>query len=92
LLINKTAYFYKIGYDESKGYLSPGNLLIDWQLQRYYEEGKIKWINLITDVPYMDKWKPEARAMCNYFCFNKSVKGRGAMVALRLLFYLKKLL
>ncbi len=90
LKIRDTAYFYKIGYDETKGYLSPGNLLIEWLLKTYYVEGKIKYINLITDAAYMKKWVPEVEEMCNYFCFERSLKGIFVRSVLRVFFNSKR--
>ena len=90
LVIKNTAYFYKIGYNESKGYLSPGNLLIEWLLKNYYVEGRIKYVNLITDAPYMKKWVPESRKMCNYFCFGYSLKDLFVKNILKSFFRIKK--
>ncbi len=88
--VHNTAYLYKIGYDESKRHLSPGILLIEWLLKKYRQEGKIKYVNSVTDAPFINPWKPASQILCNYYCFNHTIRGKSLKIILQVLFFLKK--
>lgn len=58
IILEPTVFLIKIGYDEGNRNLSPGNLLLEHELQEYAKEEKLKILNLISDAGWHKEWKP----------------------------------
>lgn len=84
LLLDETSYLLKVAYDEDAGRYSPGQLLIDYALRRYAEEGKIKRYNLITDYRWFDGWNPEYREYLMVRDFNRTARGAAGFLRSRI--------
>jgi CelD/BcsL family acetyltransferase involved in cellulose biosynthesis len=73
--IGDTYYVLKIGYDEAYARLAPGNMLLEWLLQRLTSEGEVKVLNLVTGVKWHENWKPRSLRVFNAQVFSRSVRG-----------------
>lgn len=83
LVIGDTSYILKIGYDESYAQVAPGNMLLEHTIQRYFREGAIKYVNLITDTLWHSCWKPMSYAVSRALVFNMTAAGLSAYSLLR---------
>lgn len=88
LIVDKTLYILKIGYDEQRAELSPGGLLLQDVHERFKNSQELEQINLITDAAWHGRWRPERYRV--YCCrrFNPTLPGLLAFVA----FHLKRML
>ena len=74
IIMQDTVYLLKIGYDESYGYLSPGNMLLEYKLKDYAEKTDLKYLNLISDAYWHNSWEPEVITSRNIFnCRNQFI-------------------
>jgi CelD/BcsL family acetyltransferase involved in cellulose biosynthesis len=89
LVVGDTSYILKIGYDESYVHLAPGNMLLEYSLQRYSSEGVVKFLNLVTDTPWHANWNPLSYAVSNAYVFNSTPAGLAAFALLRSKNYLR---
>jgi len=83
ILLDDTVYILKIGYDESYKRCAPGNLLVDLFLKRSMESGTVNNINLVTDAPWHEDWRPKSYAKSNLHIFNATPAGILGYVILR---------
>ncbi|HKZ03220.1 MAG TPA: GNAT family N-acetyltransferase [Pyrinomonadaceae bacterium] len=86
LVVGKTMYILKIGYDDSWSSVSPGNLLLENVLERCKKNGTVQYVNLVTDAAWHRSWQPKQHRV--FYCqrFNATVPGLLAFV----LFYAKR--
>lgn len=89
LIVKDTSYILKIGYDESFAHLAPGNMLLEYTLQRYQHDGVIRQLSLVTDAPWHANWKPLSFSVCDAYIFKASPLGLAAYVGLRAEFYMR---
>jgi len=89
LVIGDTSYILKIGYDESYVQVAPGNMLLEYSLQRYWREGSVKYLNLVTDTPWHANWNPLSYTVSNAYVFNSTTTGLAAFTLFRLRNYLR---
>jgi CelD/BcsL family acetyltransferase involved in cellulose biosynthesis len=89
LVVGDTSYILKIGYDESYVHVAPGNMLLEYSLRRYWQEGVVKYLNLVTDTPWHANWKPHSYAVSNAYVFNATPAGLAASALLRFENYLR---
>ncbi len=75
LRVGDTYSVLKIGYDESQSRLAPGNMLMEWLLQRLVAEGEVKVLNLVTDAKWHESWKPGSDRVFNAYVFRRTVRG-----------------
>ncbi len=61
LVLDGVLHVLKIGYDEDRARLSPGNLLLERCIRCWCPERGIREINLVTDQDWHAKWRPERR-------------------------------
>jgi CelD/BcsL family acetyltransferase involved in cellulose biosynthesis len=83
LVIGDTSYILKIGYDEAYAQVASGNMLLEHTIQRYFREGAIKYVNLITDALWHSCWKPMSYAVSRALVFNMTAAGLSAYSLLR---------
>jgi len=76
LRVGDTYYVLKIGYDESRSRLAPGNMLLERLLQRLTAEGAIKAVSLVTSFKWHDNWKPHSDRTFNAQLFRHNTRGR----------------
>jgi CelD/BcsL family acetyltransferase involved in cellulose biosynthesis len=84
LLDETTVYTLKTGYDESYSKISPGHLLDQHTFSWYGNHSGLKEINLASDAPYLDAWKPQRMAVHNVYAFNRTPFGWAAAAAMKL--------
>ncbi len=89
LVVGDTSYMLKIGYDESSGYLAPGNMLLEYSLRRYWREGVVKYLNLVTETPWHANWKSHSYTVSTAYVFNRIPTGLAAFALLRFEKYLR---
>lgn len=70
----------KIGYDESRGNLSPGNVLLDAVLRDWCERPGVRAISLLGDAVWQRSWHPYVEPVYRYWLFNRSLRGLIAWV------------
>ncbi len=58
LIMRKTMYAVKIGYDEDFSKVSPGILLFNWSIERYCGLEGFTHINFVSDTRWASSWKP----------------------------------
>ncbi|MBO0859595.1 MAG: GNAT family N-acetyltransferase [Chloracidobacterium sp.] len=90
LVLGDTSYRLKIGYDESYGHIQPGNLLAEYCLRRYYREGVVKYINLVSNSQWHANWNPLSYTVSNAYVFNTTPMGLAAFALLRGEKYLRR--
>lgn len=76
LLIGRTYYILKIGYDERHARLAPGNMLLEALLQRLSGDMYVNRVDLISDARWHDDWNPASYRVTDYLVFNRSPRGR----------------
>jgi len=89
LVVGDTSYILKIGYDESYVHVAPGNMLLEYSLRRYWREGVVKYLNLVTDTPWHASWNPLSYTVSNAHVFNATPTGLAAFALLRFENYLR---
>jgi CelD/BcsL family acetyltransferase involved in cellulose biosynthesis len=89
LVVGDTSYILKIGYDESYAHIAPGNMLLEYSLRRYWREGVVKYLNLVTGAPWHDNWNPLSYAVSNAYVFNATPAGLAAFTLMRCENYLR---
>ena len=70
-----TGYHFKTGYDENFASASPGNLLIDYCLKEYNNRSTIKYVNFVSNAPWLYRWNPEREILFNFYLHNTTIKG-----------------
>jgi hypothetical protein len=76
LTTDEAVYVLKIGYDQDYAHLSPGNMLFDYLFGRCAEKQAVKHLNLGTDLPWMERWRPLRHAVLDLCLYKRSVRGR----------------
>ena len=69
VLVDKTVFLLKIGYDEAFSDVSPGHILLE-ELIRYGSETSLfDKVSFVTGIGWADRWKPQLQKVNNsYFC------------------------
>lgn len=75
LRVGDTCYVLKIGYDEAYSRLAPGNMLMEWLLQRLAAEGDVKVLNLVTGAKWHENWRPRFHRVFNACLCRRSSRG-----------------
>lgn len=83
LLAGDTSYILKIGYDEAYAQAAPGNMLLEHTIHRYFREGAIKYVNLVTDALWHSCWRPLSYVVYRAWGFNITAAGLTAYLLLR---------
>ena len=65
----------KIGYDEAHSRLAPGNMLMEWLLQRLVTEGELQAVSLVTGLKWHQNWKPHSDPTLSAQLFRRSSRG-----------------
>ena len=50
---------YKVAYDERHAAASPGQLLLEWTVQRCCRDREIKRLNMVSDAEWLGVWRPD---------------------------------
>lgn len=58
IILEPTVFLLKIGFEERKRSLSPGNLLIEHKFKEYETNPNLTTLNLISDAAWHAQWKP----------------------------------
>ncbi len=88
LIVNKTCYYMKIGYDERYSRMSPGIILIEKALTQLSTENIINQYNFMTHHDYYKQWRPKSANKYEVYIFNKTFLGQLG----RLWFHCKKII
>jgi len=75
LRVGDICYVLKIGYDEAHSRLAPGNMLMEWLLQRLAAEGEVKSLNLVTGAKWHENWQPRCHRVFSACLFRPSLRG-----------------
>jgi CelD/BcsL family acetyltransferase involved in cellulose biosynthesis len=70
LVTGATLYILKIGYDEDFSPVAPGQMLLVQTVDRYARDGNVKFINLMTDAEWHERWKPHQLSVWEVSIFN----------------------
>jgi len=60
LRVGDTSYVLKIGHNEQYRKLSPGNMLLEWLLEKYSDDPEVRFLNFVNAVEWLKKWRPSA--------------------------------
>jgi hypothetical protein len=80
-----TLWVMKTAYDENCRRYSPGTLGLTEVLKTAIEDLKIKKVRMITNYPWLDKWRPDKELYIGVRIFLPSISGRMAFMATSLL-------
>ena len=83
ILLDDRYYLLKIGYDETYRQEGPGNLLLENLLKRLAEDSSVKYVDLITDTPWHQSWKPLHRSVQVRYVFHNKALGVVVWAGLR---------
>jgi CelD/BcsL family acetyltransferase involved in cellulose biosynthesis len=83
LRVDRCLYILKIGYDEERSKLAPGNMLIEHVMRRSAASGDVDAVNLISDASWHADWKPLCHQRRTAIVFNSSMRGLAGYVAKR---------
>lgn len=75
LIVDDTCYLLKIGFDENFKHLSPGNIHLEYLLKYLEKSPEIKFLNLITDAAWHERWNVSRLDVVQIFLFNRTFKG-----------------
>lgn len=64
-----TLYILKLAYDDQWSRVRPGNLLVDWVVQRACAERSFRYLNLLNDPPWFKSWRPESLEVLNVYVY-----------------------
>lgn len=78
LKIDRWLYILKIGYDESRSRLAPGNMLLENVVRRAQADGEIDNVSLVSNASWHGDWKPKGTPRHTTYLFNTSVRGTAA--------------
>lgn len=70
-----TFYTLKIGYNEHYSKFGPGNLLQEYVISRFREDGKTDFINLMSGFKWHKLWTKDYVQTYNAVVFQNSIKG-----------------
>jgi len=82
LFINGVVYGMKCGYDESYSELSPVHLLTEFLVKECDRRGGIRELNIVSDSPGFDCWRPRSVPVYNIYAFNTTIMGLAARAAM----------
>lgn len=82
LFINDVVYGMKCGYDENYSELSPVHLLTEFLVKECDRRGGIRELNIVSDSPGFDCWRPKHVPVYNIYAFNTTVMGLAARAAM----------
>lgn len=87
LVVDDTMYSLKIGYDERWSSISPGHLLTQFALERCSKGGEVRWVNLVSDETWQQRWAPMRYRVYRWHRFNATIPGLLALA----LYHLKRI-
>jgi CelD/BcsL family acetyltransferase involved in cellulose biosynthesis len=82
LFINDVVYGMKCGYDEAYSELSPVHLLTEFLVKECDRHGGIRELNIVSDSPGFDCWRPRHVPVYNIYAFNTTIMGLAARAAM----------
>jgi CelD/BcsL family acetyltransferase involved in cellulose biosynthesis len=80
-----TLWVMKTAYDENFRRYSPGTLGLTELLKTAIEDPQIHTVRMITNYPWLDKWRPDKESYMGVRIFLPSIPGRMASLATSLL-------
>lgn len=83
LVRSGTTHVLKIGYDERYARTAPGNVLMDWLVQRCAADASTCSVDLVTDAAWHASWKPEQEPVFDACLFNSTLLGRTAFFLMK---------
>lgn len=82
LFIGDVVYGMKCGYDEAYAELSPVHLLTEFLVKECERRGGIRELNIVSDSPGFDCWRPQHVPVHNIYAFNTTITGLAARAAM----------
>jgi hypothetical protein len=73
--MDDTLYVLKVAYDEAYSDVAPGNMLLEWVLTRPQNDGRIRYLNLISDSEWHKDWKVSFLKSWRIEIYNKTLGG-----------------
>ena len=73
----------KIGHDEGRSFLSPGNMLLEHVVKRVFDRREVDVVNLVSNAPWQSLWRPRTRRRIAAYIFNTTLRGRMSYNAMR---------
>lgn len=92
LIIGKTYYMLKIGFDDDYKSFSPGTILIGNTIKHFSNNPHIDTIDFVTGLDWHDQWKPSISHIYNYYFYKTTPKGFAAFMIQRIISYLRKVM
>ena len=89
VMVNDTCYALRIGYDETYGEYSPGNMMTDYCIQRYIKNDFAKYFNFCSDEYNNKRWKPKSISVYDYYIFKRNIKGMFAFVIIKMEYFIR---
>ncbi len=83
LKVGRCLNILKIGYDEQRSKLAPGNMLLESVMRRCATGRDVDTVNLITDAAWHTDWKPRPSARFEAMVCNSSARGHAIYLGLR---------
>ena len=84
LVTDDIVYLPKVGYDEEYARISPVQLLLENLFKQCEKRTELKELNLTSDAPWFEVWKPRRSSVYNVYVFNKTVMGMAVGAAMGL--------
>ena len=72
IIIKRTLYLLKIGFDESFSEVSPGYLILERLINAQQSSGLIDRVSFVTGVSWIDRWKPSSQSVGVFYSSNGS--------------------
>jgi CelD/BcsL family acetyltransferase involved in cellulose biosynthesis len=76
LIVNKTFYGLKMGYDQEFRDLSPGHLLQEYLIKTYQASATVDCLNFVASAGWQRMWKPQQYETFELTVFRKTIRGR----------------
>lgn len=80
--VGRALNILKIGYDEERSKLAPGNMLLESVMRRCADESDVDTINLVSDAAWHADWKPRRAERHTAMIFNSTFRGRAVGIAM----------
>jgi len=73
---NNKAFFLKTSYDSRFKEIYPGKFLINELIERIFREQTVSEINFITNLPFVNDWKPSVRSRTKVKILRSTIKSK----------------
>jgi hypothetical protein len=82
-LVGETLYVLKLAYDESWSRVAPGNMLMEWVIQKASESRSFRFLNMVNDPSWFKAWGVQSVPLLIIERYNKTPAGVALMLVRR---------